>query len=244
MQYINGAIIANNQLVNNTASLDGGAMLIRFDSQVVIKNNLIEGNISSAQSVDINYCENIRFENNWLQHGYLGDVVCGDGSIIGDSATNITGITPGMIDPTHTPDVTESALSHNFSLLPTSVCINRGDTALVSLPSTDYSGNARLVGGLVDIGAYENSESTLNTAKQTAVAIALYPNPASNILFISLPKAVGEIELVDVAGHRAAIYKVAVSPFALDVSAMPRGIFIAKWHTDRGEYAEKMLELK
>ncbi len=244
MQYVNGAVIANNQIVNNTASLDGGAMLIRFDSQVVIKNNLIEGNTSSSQSVDINCCENILFENNWLQHGYLGDVVCGDSSIIGDTATNITGASPRMINPTLTADVTESALTHNFGVLPASPCINQGDTAMARLTAVDFAGNARLMDGVVDIGAFEVPTGILHLPARSVSVLTTYPNPATNTLYVSVPKAVGTIELVDVAGRRVAIYQVAASPSIIDAAALPRGIFVAKWRTDSGQYAEQMVELQ
>jgi hypothetical protein len=64
-----------------------------------------------------------------------------------------TPLAPGPGNITNTPVFVNPA-GGDFHLQPWSPCINAGDNSLAA-GSTDLDGNARIVGGIVDIGAYE-----------------------------------------------------------------------------------------
>ena len=63
---------------------------------------------------------------------------------ITDQGDNIIGVDPLFIDD-----------SLDFNLQSSSPCIESGFNDIVELPEFDLLGNPRIVGGLIDIGAYE-----------------------------------------------------------------------------------------
>jgi len=161
------AIITNNQIINNK-SFDGGGIyffLADTSSYLVVKNNILLGNetipYSSLTYPNISGFSaagnHIEYDHNWSLHSTQFEMTDIEGYFIlsGDTTTNVVGISPGLIAPTLTADVSESAVNANFGLLPTSPCINKGDTAGVYLDSFDFAGNPRIAGGKIDIGAYE-----------------------------------------------------------------------------------------
>ncbi|MBP6872818.1 MAG: right-handed parallel beta-helix repeat-containing protein [Bacteroidales bacterium] len=79
---------------------------------------------------------------------------------------------------------------YDFSLQPGSPCIDymTGDTTGLGLPGTDLIGNPRVIGGLPDIGAYENNfiyqsfnTSVCNGQSVTLEAIPIHPGPFDEI---------------------------------------------------------------
>ena len=78
------------------------------------------------------------------------------GTIVGP---NLTATNPQFVD----------AANGDFTLLPTSPCINKGANQYVTTP-TDLAGNPRIANGVVDMGAYESQSTRFSTTPN-----ALYP---------------------------------------------------------------------
>ncbi len=77
----------------------------------------------------------------------------------------------------------------NFHLQPGSLAINAGNNAagtfqFPTLPSTDFDGNPRIVGGRVDLGAYEYQGLTTASASPTSLS---FPNQLLNSSSQPLP---------------------------------------------------------
>jgi hypothetical protein len=180
--YIIGAnaTICNNQIVNNSAVQGGIYLDAEFGYRITVKNNILYNNISYGYDADFGftfndsmnfhmggvYPDTLVYENNWTQRNYSSDnYVSGLTTpfIMGDTLTNIIGSNPGLIAPTLTASDTESAISADFGLLYTSDCINTGDSTNASVFPTDYSGNQRIIGSNIDIGAYEFNSFCSNT---------------------------------------------------------------------------------
>ncbi|OXM17551.1 DUF5123 domain-containing protein [Paenibacillus herberti] len=150
--------IVNNTLYNNDlVGQEGGQLLIQFDT----KNNIIKNNILVASSskiliqnqftqnsgnvVDYNLYYGVGGTSgltwNWKTSGYTNFSTYK--SSTGNDAHSIVA-NPQLASPTT-----------NFTLNTGSPAINTGNTDTSIIGSTDLAGNARVLGGIVDIGAYE-----------------------------------------------------------------------------------------
>lgn len=193
---------------------------------------------------------------------------------IGDSTANIITAVPGFVSPTLSADYTVSALTADFHLLTSSPCINAGCDSATTPGSTDYAGNNRIYGTSVDIGAYEFGSSTLvlpaaarmdTVFKYCCAAIKpyiphtetsvtkvspendlinIYPNPASNMVFITTAEANGYISLFDVTGRKVGAQPVTGTLTFFDTHDLPRGIYFAVWHTSDGRQSTQKLFLE
>ena len=261
--YIIGANanIFNNQIINNTA-YNGGAihMFNNVSSSghrcVKVKNNLFYGNITTNfalpnphANLEISSGDTIEYEYNWTENPFYTDninVGFGYNFLLGDTTKNIIGTDPRMVSPTSSAGVTVNASTSNFFLLPASPCIDAGDTTGAAPYSVDYARNTRIYGSRIDIGAFEfnpTAYATLNTnIPVPEKTISVYPNPANNIIFVSVPGAKGKIELQDISGKQIIGKNVTNTLTSFDIHALPRGIYFAIWNDGSGsKTAQKIL---
>jgi parallel beta-helix repeat protein len=169
--------ITNSIVGGNLAKSGGGGMFNMHYSSPVITNCTFAENLATNGSA-------LAFDSsNPIAPGNLQATNCiivNDGNEIwnnDDSAINITYsnvrtdyqgqgnintdprfVEPGFWDSNGTPaDANDDFwLEGNYHLLPTSPCINAGDTNYIPEPDeTDLDGNPRISGGRIDIGAYE-----------------------------------------------------------------------------------------
>jgi hypothetical protein len=245
--YSANALIANNQVVNNTSN-NAAIFIYNYSPMfghrsVVMKNNLLYNNITGSDTFNISIEEGdtIDYDHNWTQVPFTADISHMGYSytvLTGDTLTNIIGTDPGMIAPTLIPGITDSALTANFALLATSPCINMGDTSGADPDSVDYAGNPRTYGAYIDIGAFESihSPGTLNTVNipKSQKTIEVYPNPAVNLIFVSTTTAGGALTIKDISGNIIAQKQVTGTLTSFDIHSLPRGIYFAIWNDGSG----------
>jgi predicted outer membrane repeat protein len=253
------AEIINNTVVNNSSTHSGGAICVTVDSayhalfktnRLTIRNNIFYGNtvssITPSRDIYIIALSKLYLscDHNWMQKG-VGDntfFMCsatGSVLIVGDTSDNFIGVNPGLNNPTHTADVNESAWNADFSLVASSQCINSG-VVVPNIGYADYANNYRIFGTTIDIGAYEYGSNPFpliaplaNPAKPAN--IVAYPNPASNLLFVTTAEVNGTLQLLDISGRQVAEQKVSTTTTAFDIHSIARGVYLAAWTNPGGE---------
>ena len=139
---VNNTIAAEPGLTQGTAVWVGG-----FDNQVQFFNNIMVG-ISVTLTTSVVYCDGTysqqppTFTNN--------DAYSSGSGLQGTCADQNLGNGNLSVDPQFV-----MWMRSNFQLQSTSPVINAGTNSAPDLPSTDLAGNPRIVGGVVDMGAYE-----------------------------------------------------------------------------------------
>ena len=240
--YNANAIVTNNQLVNNQCT--GGAALYIFDnssSKMTFKNNIFYGNAHDTSALNSPVIEAVlvtgasilQYDHNWAQYSTAAELsVAGTGyTITGDTTKNIVGADPGMVAPTHKPGIYTGAMAANFALLPTSPCINVGDTVGIIAGPVDIAGNARIYGAKIDMGAYEYLPALgalYSPAAENPVQV--YPNPARSQVFVSVPAASGTIEVIDVTGKVVDRKSVVSTLTYFDIHNLTRGVYLVVWN--------------
>jgi parallel beta-helix repeat protein len=139
-----GPLLVNNTIVGTSSSQQGSAVYaVGFYDKVLFYNNLMIG----ASGTSAVYCDNSydqtppTLTNN---DGYSAN-----GSGIAGACSAQSGVNGNIsADPKFVSAV-------NFRLQAGSPAINAGDNAAPDLPLHDLAGQARIVNGIIDIGAYE-----------------------------------------------------------------------------------------
>ena len=155
---INNATICGNKSSGNAR---GSGVIISAQTGIAspyIRNSVIWGNRSDR-------IDNLLIEgSNGVSAEYENNLI--EGSSTG--GTNLSGDTDPLfvnpIDADLAPTIFDFG---DYRLLPESPLINKGQNLFMSLP-VDLDGNTRIVGGIVDIGAYEYQDDTSGNEKITA----------------------------------------------------------------------------
>ena len=190
--------LINSVIANNTVSLDGGAIYLEnseskivnctivknsaegkgggiafVDSETDVYNTIIWNNSAAGTSNQVNIEGTIspNFYNSNIEGGFEGITGSGSGAnFSGDFDNNIA----------NNPMFEESKNGYNYSLLPSSPCINSGTIEIENyeLPDYDIIGNDRIYPNFVDMGAFElNVSSVDETLVESSALMQNYPNP-------------------------------------------------------------------
>lgn len=164
-----GMIMTNTTIVGNTAdNLSGGFHKSTTNVNTTIRNNIIAGNIGTANSADI--------QGNFMSQGF--NLIQAPGTTTGLIASDITGM-PALT----TPVGYYGGLTSTQALLSGSLAIDGGDNCVVDLSCMtgnppvaipfDQRGAVRPSGMAVDIGSFESSASYVAELDEGAIG-AIY----------------------------------------------------------------------
>lgn len=184
IQNSNGLILVNNQISSNSA-VNGGGLYLE-DSEVDFSNNTIAHNVGSVSGggvfIDgsrLNSINNLHWSNSApigfearLNNGSSMPV---NNSFIRQTPSAVECQTGSMITYNDCyGEVDQPPLlindSHNYNLKPDSPCVNNGDVNVYHT-LTDLNLRNRIVGGRIDIGAYEYSGTTIEGSPVDSLTI-------------------------------------------------------------------------
>ena len=211
-----GLRLFNCTVVKNKAQNNCGGVGVYYSN--VIKNCIIWGNESQGNItqigplIDYTYCA--------VQNDQSGSELNFNASSENDGVSDEFYIR--FIDP----DITAGSLGQggDWRLQPNSCCIDMG-VIIADQPETDLDGNPRIWNGAIDLGAYE--WSTMNCEELTSGKPILIPNPANDIIEISMP-FIDEVEVFNLNGERVFHNNANRQVVTLDVTSFPDGIYIVK----------------
>ena len=168
--------LTNNTITGNSSIGNGGGLIIRLrddTDQADIYNNIIWGN-SAAQGSDL-FIENDRNGN------FIPSPVNLFHNDFDHSAAGTFIRLPFPIDPSNLDNIDPlfvNAPGGDFHLQALSPVINVGDNNAPALPATDKEGAPRIIGGVVDLGAFE----FLNPALFPELVVTSLSGPMSGLI--------------------------------------------------------------
>jgi len=205
--YFRQANYTNNTFVNNNATTNGGALYLGYSQGTnVFSNNIFWGNKKAAnasqqgadyhrESGDPN---SALFRNNLLQLPSGNYTTTGNGNYdLGSSASgNIFNTNPQFFDsnnPAGSDNLYRTA-DDGLAVLCNSPCMSGGNNSLVPASvATDITGKDRILGGTVEIGAYEFASRIYVNAAATTLPGTTGLGSSWNLAYPSLADALQAI---------------------------------------------------
>jgi hypothetical protein len=74
--------------------------------------------------------------------------------------------------------------------------------------------------------------------------VELFPNPASDQITISALRKISSVELFEATGALLRTYAPTSNPMSLDVSQMPKGIYILRIHSGTSDFTRKFCVIR
>ena len=91
----------------------------------------------------------------------------------------------------------------------------------------------------MDIDYVRIYQNVLDTDSFSKEDVQIYPNPASDNLFIQSPEAILSLQLFDIQGRE--VYSSTVNTEAIDVNGFSKGIYILKVVSEKGVVSKKVI---
>ncbi len=206
----NNTLFANNSLNDGTGELAiSKASNCKFENNIFYTNNqnvlMSVNNISPQTNNTLNYncwftslADSNNIIVNWKTLTYTSFSAYRAGTA---QESNSLYNNPMLVNPAlPIPDL---------HLLFNSPSINKGNpAALISNGETDYGGNMRIIGGIIDIGAYEfNSALGINNIASDKKPLVVYPNPSDGLYTVKvLNNEIVSIEIYNYYGAKIISY--------------------------------------
>ncbi len=237
--------ITNNTIANNNALIKGGALYCENSASPTLNNTILWGDTASTSGTEVylyDEASNPNFYYCDVQGGTSSFGITTGNFYTGTYQNNIDTI-PSFISPTTGSGTGYNGLTANWSLQTGSPCINAGNpnTTGLNLPALDLAGNPRIIGSIIDIGAYEYQGPVGISTVRSNYFPVIFPNPTvDNLTIESLQSAV--IEITNIQGQLVKTITATGNKTNIDVSALPCGVYIVQAKMEKGVAVSKFIK--
>jgi hypothetical protein len=196
----------NNTIANNSAQF-GGAFFFHspsITSNATLRNNILWGD--SAVLGNEVYIDDMGSKPSFYYcniQGGLGAFVLDTNVFYLGTYTDNINSDPLFISPSGGCGSSFNGLAANWKLQDYSPCINNGDLT-GTYPEKDIADNPRVVGNIIDIGAYEYQDNSFVTYQFIQDQISIFPNPFINSTTIEIENTTSllQLSIYDMYGKR------------------------------------------
>ena len=193
-----GPTFINVTFCNNTTNTKGGVFDNRDSSTVTLYNSAFYGNSASTSNPMI-----IGNDINSLSNYIASDIMEG-GIGSGSNFVNLSSYTASQIfaDTSDVAGTDGNFRTSDDGLIPTngSPLINAGSNSY-NILSYDLTGNSRIIGGNIDIGAYENPSGVFINRYQNQMDVTAFSASDGTIRIVNNSDYSGEIKVYNAAGQ-------------------------------------------
>ena len=241
------ALIINNTIVNNNAYVGGGISV--FQTKLNALNNILWGNQATflGNQLFIGSADTISQITNCCFQDTLNSNIYNI-SIFQNNISN----DPLFVNPSAGVGIGYDGLAADWSLQPNSPCINAGktDTTGLHLDSLDIAGNIRILGGRIDIGAFEHENDTITSHLSSSGEFGLfvYPNPAKdyiNLIILNTLKGGLQLNISDMSGKTLYVENITNNDLyynkAISLTSFPKGVYVMHIAYENGKEISKTL---
>ncbi|MDR2083843.1 MAG: T9SS type A sorting domain-containing protein [Bacteroidales bacterium] len=215
----------NCTVADNHSKQSGGGIYCSNDVIINIYNSIFAKNEaeSSGDQIHIAYNESIVNLSNCTIEGGK-DLFSGAGS-----GEYFLGIYNEIIEENIEFETYDN---YDYYLPGNSPCIDAGEMKVLEyLDEYDFAGNARVVNGLIDIGAFERVD-VLNIDKYNDEIneLLVYPNPANDFITINLSSETlyGNYYIIDISGKILKTFNIKQINSKVNISDLNTGIYFIK----------------
>lgn len=231
------SVLRNNTLFQNNSANDGtGELSVSKASFCTFENNIFYTN---SQNILMSMLSITPQANNTLNYNCWYTPSANSNSISVNWKTSVYNSFSSYLSGTlqeansiyNNPLLTNTILpSPALLILPASPCINTGKPiTLISSGESDYDGNARIIGGIIDIGAYEISTLGINGIDPYENRIFVFPNPFTSETFFLFNSELknAELKVYDMRGQEIKEVKsIFRKQITINRNNLPSGIYI------------------
>lgn len=160
----------------------------------------------------------------------VGSATSIDLKTIVSDADNLSAAILKSVKSNSNPAVVTASINANEELVLTPMA-NGTSNIVVS-----FNSNGKVVEKTLIVNA---TASVLATAEVKKLEFSIYPNPVTDILYIKTQEKVGNVSLYDVSGK---LINVQYNNGQINVSALPKGMYILRATTDKAVYQQKLIK--
>ncbi|MCW3806162.1 choice-of-anchor Q domain-containing protein [Plebeiibacterium marinum] len=236
--------IINSTIVHNIAGYGSGVSYGYITNSIVWRNRTPEDEIEN-QIINVMPSN---FDNSACEYIYGDEYNSADDIVLNELNTHDNG--PNFV----------SIEDGNFQLRANSPCIDKGKSLLVytcpdGYPSgfcrynyvkTDIIGNNRIVGGNVDIGAFEfngDTQTLIYGGDGIPDNISVFPNPTNGIVSIKIEnfRNVGYVEIYNAFGMKIIEKRLETNNETFDLKQYSKGLYLIKLYIEKQVIVKKIL---